>query len=179
MTLNASGPISLGGSTSGQSVNLELGQSATAQISFNDANVRTLTATTAGTALVMPTNFYGKSNSETQTVTAGEYDDGFGNITRGYSQNLGIGSINDGTFGLISNATIKNLISETGGSTIIFEIIGTYPNSGFTSMVLAGITYTRASAFYVASGGTTYWSWGGGNDPFSPNGTVRAAVFNP
>lgn len=62
MTLNSSGPISLGGSTAGQSVNLELGQSATAQISFNDAAVRTLTGTTSGTALVMPTNFYGKSS---------------------------------------------------------------------------------------------------------------------
>lgn len=66
MALNASGPISLGGSTSGQSVNLELGQSATAQISFNDANVRTLTGTTAGTALVMPTNFWGKANATVQ-----------------------------------------------------------------------------------------------------------------
>jgi len=60
MTLNSSGPISLGGSTTGQSVNLELGQSATAQISFNDAAVRTLTGTSSGSALVMPTNFYGK-----------------------------------------------------------------------------------------------------------------------
>lgn len=62
MTLNSSGPISLGGSTTGQSVNLELGQPATAQISFNDAAVRTLTGTSANTALVMPTNFYGKSS---------------------------------------------------------------------------------------------------------------------
>lgn len=62
MTLNSSGPISLGGSTAGQSVNLELGQSATAQISFNDANVRTLTGTSSGSTLVMPTNFYGKSS---------------------------------------------------------------------------------------------------------------------
>jgi alpha-tubulin suppressor-like RCC1 family protein len=61
MALNLSGPISLGGSTVGQSVNLEIGVSATAQVSFNDAAVRTLTATTAGTALVMPTDFYGKS----------------------------------------------------------------------------------------------------------------------
>ena len=60
MALNNSGPISLGGSTSGQSVNLELGKSATAQISFNDADVRTLTGTSSGTALIMPTNFYGK-----------------------------------------------------------------------------------------------------------------------
>lgn len=69
MALNSSGPISLGGSTAGQSVNLELGQSATAQISFNDANVRTLTGTTAGTALIMPTNFYGKSSRATASYT--------------------------------------------------------------------------------------------------------------
>lgn len=68
MTLNASGPISLGGSTSGQSVNLELGQSATAQISMNDANVRTLTGVPSG-AIIMPTNFYGKSSSPVITLT--------------------------------------------------------------------------------------------------------------
>lgn len=71
MTLNASGPISLGGSTAGQSVNLELGVSATTTRSFNDAAVRTLTGTTAGTALVMPTGFYGKSNFTPTTVVVG------------------------------------------------------------------------------------------------------------
>lgn len=61
MTLNASGPISLGGSTAGQSINLELGQSATAQVSLNDTNVRSLAGVASG-AVVMPTNFYGKSS---------------------------------------------------------------------------------------------------------------------
>lgn len=74
MTLNASGPISLGGSTSGQSINLELGQSATAQVSLNDTNVRSLAGVSSG-AIVMPTNFYGKSAATlsipttTQTVS--------------------------------------------------------------------------------------------------------------
>lgn len=74
MTLNSSGPISFGGSTSGQSINLELGQSATAQISLNDANVRTLAGVPSG-AIVVPTNFYGKSsvviNFTNDTVDAG------------------------------------------------------------------------------------------------------------
>lgn len=60
MTLNASGPISLGGSTTGQSIALEIGQSATGQISLNDANVRTLAGVSSG-AITIPTNFYGKS----------------------------------------------------------------------------------------------------------------------
>lgn len=61
MTLNASGPISMGGSTAGQSINLELGQSATATITMNDANVRALAGVPSG-AISFPSNFYGKSN---------------------------------------------------------------------------------------------------------------------
>lgn len=61
MPLNNSGPISLAGSTAGQSIALELNQSATGQISLNDTNVRTLANVPSG-AITMPTNFYGKSN---------------------------------------------------------------------------------------------------------------------
>jgi len=61
MTLNASGPISLAGSTTGQSIAVELGLGATTAISLNDAAVRTLANVPSG-AIIMPTNFYGKSN---------------------------------------------------------------------------------------------------------------------
>lgn len=62
MPLNSSGPISLAGSTAGQSIALELGLSATGQISLNDSNVRTLAGVASG-AIVMPTDFYGKANT--------------------------------------------------------------------------------------------------------------------
>lgn len=62
MTLAASGAISLGGSVTDRSVNVELGKSATAQISLNDADVRTLTGTSSGTQISLPSNFWGKSN---------------------------------------------------------------------------------------------------------------------
>jgi hypothetical protein len=61
MTLNASGPISLAGSTTGQSIAVELGLGATTTISLNQAAVRTLAGVPSG-AIIMPTNFYGKSN---------------------------------------------------------------------------------------------------------------------
>jgi hypothetical protein len=64
MTLAASGAISLGGSTATRSINLELSQSATAQVSLNDTNVRTLAGVASG-AITMPTNFYGKSAGAT------------------------------------------------------------------------------------------------------------------
>ena len=68
MTLNSSGPISLAGSTTGQSIAIELGQSTTGQISLNDTAVRTLAGVSSG-AIIMPTNFYGKSNRATISYT--------------------------------------------------------------------------------------------------------------
>lgn len=69
MALNGSGPISLGGATAGQSINLENGQSATAQVSLNDSAVRTLAGVPSG-VIVMPTNFWGKSNLFSFTITS-------------------------------------------------------------------------------------------------------------
>jgi hypothetical protein len=62
MTLAASGALSLGGTDTNRSVNLELSQSATAQISMNDTNVRTLAGVASG-AITLATDFYNKSAS--------------------------------------------------------------------------------------------------------------------
>jgi hypothetical protein len=76
MTLNVSGPISLAGATTGQSIAVELGVSSTGTISLNDTNVRTLAGVASG-VIVMPTNFYGKSNiipfTAIEYTTAGSY----------------------------------------------------------------------------------------------------------
>jgi hypothetical protein len=61
MPLNPSGQISLGGPVAGQSIAVELGLSPTASISLNQTAVRTLAQVPSG-AIIMPTNFYGKSN---------------------------------------------------------------------------------------------------------------------
>ena len=61
MALNASGAISLAGSVTGESIALELGQSATGVISLNDTAVRGLAAVPSG-AITMPTSFWGASN---------------------------------------------------------------------------------------------------------------------
>jgi hypothetical protein len=69
MTLNASGPLSLGGATTGQSINLELGQSATALASINATNFRTLAGVPSGQISI--SNFYGKSNAVGWVLTIG------------------------------------------------------------------------------------------------------------
>ena len=71
MGLNSSGPISLGGTTAGQSIAVELGGTGTAQISLNCTSVRTLAGVPSG-AIIMPTNFYGKSNAFAYTVSANQ-----------------------------------------------------------------------------------------------------------
>ena len=105
MTLNASGPISLGGSTTGESINLELGQSATASISLGSFNTRGLAGVPSG-AIALPTNFWGKtgypavSDFISRVYSAGQWSgpvmqnaltDSSGNIyTYGTENNTGI-----------------------------------------------------------------------------------------
>jgi len=71
MPMVNSGPISLGGdATSGglnQSVNIELGRSATASINMNESAVRTLAGVPSGA--ISMNNFYGKSNRVSRSAT--------------------------------------------------------------------------------------------------------------
>jgi hypothetical protein len=69
MALNASGAISLAGSTAGQSIAVELGLSATAQISMNCTVVRTLAGIASGP--IAFDSFYGKSNGPSTGIYYG------------------------------------------------------------------------------------------------------------
>lgn len=61
MALNSSGQISMGGSTSGESINLELGRPATQAINLNESEVRSLAGVPTGA--ISLNNFYGKSSA--------------------------------------------------------------------------------------------------------------------
>jgi hypothetical protein len=71
MPLNPTGPISLGGNVTGQSIGLELGGTGTTIISLDDANVRALAEVPTG-AITMPDNFYGKPSVFTPTIAAAQ-----------------------------------------------------------------------------------------------------------
>lgn len=98
MALNSSGPISLAGSTAGQSIAVELGQSASGQISLNDTNVRTLAGVSSG-AITMPTDFWGKS-SESGWL-AKQYDVAYAG---GIYDAGGATILSDGSFFFIGNS---------------------------------------------------------------------------
>tara|TARA_R110000744_G_scaffold104784_1_gene200505 strand:- start:1932 stop:2498 length:567 start_codon:yes stop_codon:yes gene_type:complete len=74
MTLAASGTMSMGGSTSTRSINLELGLSATATATMGSAAFRTLADVSSGA--ISLSNFYGKSDATGFTVTQGSAGNG-------------------------------------------------------------------------------------------------------
>lgn len=73
MPLNSSGPLSLGGATLGESVNLELGKAGTAIVSLNDTDLRTLFGVASGQ--ISLSQGYGKS-SWTNLATRGYWGGG-------------------------------------------------------------------------------------------------------
>lgn len=176
MALNASGPISLGGSTAGQSINLELGQSAGTQISLNDTNVRSLAGVASG-AIVMPTNFYGKSVIiDTQTITIGTYYDKY-TLWFGYYSGY-MGSISDGTFNPTGGTTILGIYFDSYSLVMWFILQGNpIANSGWTTMTINGNAFTRASGTFSSAGGQTSWYWSGASNPFPGSSGTINAVF--
>lgn len=61
MALNASGPISIGGSTAGQSINLELSRSASAASNLNESALRALANKASGS--ISLSDFYSKTQT--------------------------------------------------------------------------------------------------------------------
>lgn len=190
MTLATSGSISIGGSTVGRSINLELGRSATATSSLGEAALRSLAKDTSG-AISMST-FRGKSNAlDIQTVTVGYAaaslytTGGYGAFSTSYNGNTpNVGSISDGTFNPISNKPIAALYWDAMSNRVRFELL-TYtsaaPNSGWTNMNIAGTNFSRASATYIAgnnlSNGKTVWNWTASNPFGTTTGAQKVVTF--
>jgi hypothetical protein len=154
--MNSSGPISLGGFTLGQSIALELGQSPIAQISFNDANVRTLGGdTTAGSPVQMPTDFYGKSFSNfspfspyTFTVP-GVYSGGGG--PHGSPGSLQYSSQTVTVPGSVAVTLGIYVADSTSGFSSPYDAVFISPNSNWTSIDLQTLGINLANVQTIGS----------------------------
>lgn len=143
MPLNNSGPISLGGTATNASINLELGQSATAQVSLNDTNVRTLAGVASG-AIIMPTNFYGKGGAVVNFSAVSVIATSSGGASAGYRVNpngFDYQSVN-GTFTLLSQWVTP---TSAGGN---YEIFAT---------IVSGSVSSGTIGSWVATSGTPLW----------------------
>lgn len=101
---------------------------------------------------------------------------GWGN---GYGT-IGMGSISDGTSNLYGGASIVYLwaryLNTPGNYLVSFTVSGNRANSGWTTLDIAGYTYSRSSATYAyeSTPNHTTWSWSGGS--VNPFGTTVGAT---
>lgn len=171
MTLNASGPISLAGSVTGESIAVELGVSSTGTISLNDSNVRTLAGVASG-VIVMPTDFWGKSSSLPFTVynytTAGTYTF---TVPTGVTEIncVCIGGGGGGSWSNIPNPGFSFRIP-TGGALSYSNAIPTTPGENLTVVVGAGGLGPTNTPSQATDGGSSYLARGATNLVFAQNG---------
>lgn len=168
MPLNNSGPISMGGSTTGESINLELGKSATAQISLNDSDARSLAGKPSGQ--ISLSDFYGKSRFAylgawkfIETTSAPTSID----ILSGDSFGFSFPSIvqNDLLIILVSTASrLGNNITHTVTTSGFVQVSDLYASTGTgTARAVNGTTYyklmgstpdTTINLSFASTGGT-------------------------
>lgn len=154
MPLNSSGPISLGGSTAGQSINLEIGAGASATVSMNDTAVRALAGkTTAGSSVIMPTDFYGKTYAPTWNTASGS-------LGSGYTQqfvSFTVNASNASSYAVVSGSLPSGLSLNTSNGVISGTIsagaVANYSTTtvNFTIRATAAVGVDRAFSILVRS----------------------------
>jgi len=182
MALASSGTISIGGSTSGRSINLELGRSASASSNLNESALRSLANRSSGS--VSLSHFHGKSNvAWSFSITNGNHLDtwcllksctqtrhhGYSNHWDGFVASgsplysaSGYGSTTDTTCNFKSGATLARLKwNFTIAGNLIFGLVGNHSNSGFTTLKVHNTTFQRTAATfsYDSTNNHTNWFW--------------------
>ena len=164
MTMNSSGPISLGGTTAGVSIEIENGGNGTTQISLNDSAVRTLAGVPSG-AITMPTNFYGKANQFNYTISSNQTNFCMraGAVSAGWNQssklavtiNSGVilSANSTGAFGMYIQGSFPNGVSLKNNGTIV-GVGGNGGNGGgaYSPSIFSGCSGANAGpALYIRS----------------------------
>lgn len=192
MALETSGTMSIGGTTTNRSINLELGRSATATSSMGETDLRTLAGVASGAIGI--DDFYGASASQAFTTVKAGYSfftfsgprgstqygfnagfDADGSAPTGsisYTDDLVVGGTNIGN---LTRASVDNVTS--GRSDFTFKLQGTNSNSGFTNVTCtrisnsASTTFARTSFTYSYSGTTKTYL---GPTTFNSTGNLTA-----
>ena len=195
MALNGSGPISLAGATEGESIAVELGESATGTIALNDTIVRDLAEVSSG-AITMPTDFWGKAS----IVQGGIWTSGYGlqgqigdNATVNRSSPVQVGALTN--WAQVSTGTQFSAAIKTTGSLYMwgrgtFGRLGNSNTISKSSPVQVGISTDWAqvsTAFQHSSAiktNGTLWTWGlgylgrlGHNDTISRSSPVQVGAL--
>ena len=171
MTLESSGTMSIGGTTYGRSINLEIKRSATATSNMNETSLRDLADVSSGA--ISMSNFYGKSYYKWQiTITIGQINK-FGQTFTGYSPSIGgtaLGSVTDTTCDLYSTAPTFGIYHTNNNNTIfqVYDTTGTPTgNAGWTQAhfyvgrqdtnTATYVTRVRSGLNYYTTTGLRQW----------------------
>jgi hypothetical protein len=142
MALNSTGAISLGGSTTGQSVAVELGKTATGTISLNDTVVRALASVASGA--ISMNNLRGKSSSPPSNTVAPAIS---GTPISGYSLTCSTGTWTGG--GITYSYQWQRNGTNVGSNSSTYTLSDSDNSTTITCTVTG--TNTAGSAFSPAS----------------------------
>jgi len=137
MTLASSGTMSIGGTTTDRSINLELGRSATATSSMGETDLRTLAGVASGA--ISMSDFYGKS-AATLLWSVGIAQGNFtatGYEAQGFSTYIGggFGTATDTSCDLFNGTTTWGFFdTESAGTNTQFAASSATSNSGWTNV---------------------------------------------
>ena len=117
----------------------------------------------------------GRSYAGSATVTVGYRLSG-GNNLYGYISSLGSppGSITPATW--VNSALPFFLLYWADNPLLSFVVTGFAPNSGWSTMTVAGTSFNRADAIYSYDGSLTSWLWTSAFAPTNPFGTITGAT---
>ena len=195
MPLATSGTMSIGGTTTDRSINVELGRSATATSNMGETDLRTLAGVTSGA--ISMSNFYGAVNYSWvttitigQVVAFGQTFTGFGSIGNPSSPTT-FGSASDTTCDLYStNPTFSfyHVNSEFTNLTIGDNTGTPTDNAGWTKLDIyfnqqntsgsPNVTRTRSSLSYTGFGTSgRQWNMADGSQAGNGSDTFLSRVY--
>lgn len=183
MPLNAVGPLSIGGNTSGQSINLELGKGATESTSLNDPDFRTFVGIPAPNEIALE-DFYGflspvlVTRSGQYSTSAWETNISLGDLSAYYGQTCRLvfkyvaGSSFTGDIQLDNVRLVSGL---SGTTTYSFE--NNAEGWETTTSDAYGIQYQNLSWSTLATGITaSRWNMDSAGTPSSSTGLTFATA---
>jgi hypothetical protein len=182
MALPASGAINL------NEIHVEAGGTTGASCTINDSDIRGLVSAASGSAMDFA-DWYGASSGYTSTLTVAYEQGEFCLKGCSYWDNFGYTDYNSGGMGTLSDNTVDvisgaprvvqlywdNFSNATGD--VWFALDGLLANSGWTTLTIGGVSFSRASATYAqvdytANDDYTRWGWSQSN----PFGTTVGAT---
>tara|TARA_R110000803_G_scaffold78482_1_gene143641 strand:+ start:1481 stop:2086 length:606 start_codon:yes stop_codon:yes gene_type:complete len=195
MTLATSGTMSIGGTTTDRSINVELGRSATATSNMGETDLRTLAGVASGA--ISMSNFYGAINYTWVTtitigtgVLYGQNYYGYGSVGNPSSPTV-FGSASDTSCNLYSNNPTFQFYHVNTGFTFLYirDTVGTPTgNAGWTKVDIyfnqqntsgtPNVTRTRTNLTYTAQGTyQRYWDMADGSQAGNGSDTFPSQVY--